>query len=400
VPSDSSIRRIVPFFPLMIVPGIVLLLAPSTVESVMHQFGFRESLGGLLQVSYFTGGVIGILLITHLMQKLGSREIVLGAVWILVAGLLAASVSPWYPLLLVFLMIVGFANGILIAFPGVYATSVCGEQSHRAQTFLYAFFSLGVLTGPLIASVLIDNLHSWRWAFALPAFLIIPLSLPIVFSNLVDIEAAVPLNRETVRKVLSFDSRLFTGLFCALLLYIAAESAVSMWLVTYMHEKLNVGLGPAHWALAGLWMGMTVGRWIIGWLLHELEPFYVAVFLSLAAAALLLIAPLTGSKTAAFIMYPAIGLAYSGIYPILIGYVADFPDDIASSVFTIFLAAGALGGAILPYAVGLVNQFAGLVPGMASIAVLLVGVTAFLFWTKGRLMASPEPVGGLESDIV
>jgi fucose permease len=99
-------------------------------------------------------------------------------------------------------------------------------------------------------------------------------------------------------------------------------------------------------------------------------------------------------------MYPAIGLAYSGIYPILIGYVADFPDDIASSVFTIFLAAGALGGAILPYAVGLVNQFAGLVPGMASIAVLLVGVTAFLFWTKGRLMASPEPVGGLESDIV
>lgn len=390
--SESSIRRIAPFFPLMIVPGIVLLLAPSTVESVMRQFGFQESLGGLLQVSYFAGGVVGILLITHLMQKLSSRDIVIGSVWILVAGLLAASVSPWYPLMLVFLVVVGFANGILIAFPGVYANFVCGEQSHRAQTFLYGFFSLGVLSGPLIASVMIDNVHSWRWAFAFPALLIIPLSLPIVFSKLVDIDAAEKLTRSTVRKVLAFDSRLFIGLFCALLLYIAAESAVSMWLVTYMHEELSVGLGPAHWALAGLWIGITVGRWIIGWLLHELEPFYVAVVLSLTAAALLLVAPLIGTKTAAFIMYPAIGLAYSGIYPILIGYVAKFPEDISSSVFTIFLAAGALGGAILPYAVGLVNQFAGLVPGMASISVLLVGVTAFLFWAKGRLMPSPETI--------
>ena len=384
----------------MIVPGIVLLLAPATVESVMAQFHFQESLGGLLQVSYFAGGVVGILIITHLMQRLSSRRIVLGAVWILVASLLVAAVSPWYPLMLAFLLIVGFANGILIAFPGVYANSVCGGQSHRAQNLLYGFFSLGVLSGPLLASFMIDTVHSWRWAFAAPALLVIPLSLPVAFSNIVDIDKAVKLSRDAVRKAVAFDGRLFAGLFGALLFYIAAESAVSMWMVTFMHEELHTGLGPAHWALAGLWAGVTFGRLLIGWLFHRAEPFYVAVFLSFAAALLLLIAPLTGSRTAAFIMYPAVGLAYSGIYPILIGYCARFPRDLSSSVFTIYLAAGAAGGAILPYVIGLVNQFAGLVPGMASISVLLIGVIAFLYWTKNRLLRGREPASALQSDIV
>ncbi len=384
--QQGTIRRIAVFFPLMIVPGIVLLLAPSTVESIMNQFKFHESLGGLLQVAYFSGGVAGILVITFLMQRFSSKRIVLGSVGILSAGLLASAVSPWYPLLLIFFVMVGFANGILIAFPGVYATSVCGEESHRAQNFLYGFFSLGVLIGPLLASVMIDNLHSWRWAVALPALLVIPLSIPVALAPIVDIEEARRLSRKVLREVLDDSSRLFIGLFAAILLYIAAESAVSMWMVTYMHERLGTGLGPAHWALAGLWAGITLGRIIMGWLLHRLEPFYVAVVLSIASALLLLAAPIAGSKGAAFVLYPAVGLAYSGIYPILVGYVSRFPEDVSSSVFTIFLAAGAAGGAVFPYAVGLVNQFAGLSLGMASIALLMVGVVCFLYWTRGSLV--------------
>lgn len=381
------------FYPMMIVPGMALLLAPSTVESVMKYYHFRESMGGLLQVSYFAGGVVGILSITFLIQRFSVKQIALSQVLIVSLSLLAASLSPWYPLLLVFLVAMGFANGILIAFPGVYVTRTCGETSHREQSRLYTFFALGVLAGPIITSLIINgNPANWRWAFRAPALLILPLSVPLLFVTFQKLEGVQKLSRRTMQVVLTFNKGLFYGLFFALLLYIAAEAAVSMWLITFLHREYGVTLHAAHWVLAGLWAGLTLGRWICGTLSERIDPFRILVFLSIASATTLLVAPLTGSKAAAMVLFPLVGLFYSGIYPFLIGYVARFPTPVSSAVFTIFVAAGAAGGAVLPYFVGLVNQFAGRTIGMCSICLPILGVLACLYWMKDHvsLAASPE----------
>ena len=390
--GDSTVKKIWPFFPLIVVPGIVLLLAPSTVKSIMENFGFHESLGGLLQVAYFSGGTAGILLITHFMQRWSAKQILLSQVMLLSVSLLAAALSPWYPLLLFFYVIAGFANGILITYPGVYATRVCGDESHRAQNLIYGFFSLGVVTSPLLAKLLSDSLHSWRWALVAPAILILPLSIPVALSRLERIEGVEKLSFEVLRKVSAFNRRLFTGLLLALLFYIAAESAVSLWLITFLEKEYKVAAGPAHLTLTALWIGITVGRWIVSFLVKKTDPYRIIVFLTVASGIVVLAAPLAGSKTASIVLYIMVGFFFSGIYPTLIGYVAWFPDNIASSVFTLFLGAGALGGAILPYLVGLVNQFAGIVTGMSSIAGLVFGVLACLFWLRGQLLGRDAPV--------
>jgi fucose permease len=375
------------FYPMMIVPGIALLLAPSLVETIMKYFHFHESLGGLLQVAYFAGGVPGILLITRLMQRFDVRQIALSQVALLSASLLAASFAPCYPLLLAFFVIAGFANGILIAFPGVYVTRVAGDSSHGAQNILYSFFSLGVVAGPLMTALIInDRVDMWRWALRAPALLILPLSVPVALVTFERLEMVKKLSRDTMREVMDFGRGLFCGLFLAILLYIAAESAVSMWLITFLKEEHDVGVGAAHWTLTGLWAGLTVGRWICGYLTRKFDPYNVLVFLAIASGVTLLAAPLTGSTVAALVMYPLIGLFYSGIYPILIGYAAWFPPDISSAVFTVFLAAGAAGGAVLPYLVGLVNQFGGLVIGMCSISIPVFGVVACLYWLRRHVL--------------
>jgi MFS transporter, FHS family, glucose/mannose:H+ symporter len=375
------------FYPLMIVPGIVLLLAPSTVETIMEFFGFRESLGGLLQVSYFAGGVIGILLITRMMQRYGVKQIALSQVALLSASLIAASFSPWYPLLLAFMLVAGFANGILIAFPGVYVTGVSGSRSHGPQNVLYSFFALGVVTGPLLSSLMInDDPAMWRWAFRAPALLIIPLAVPVALVTFRKLEGVKALSRDTMRRVLGYNRGLFYGLLGALVLYIAAESAASMWLITYLEEEHGLSGGSAHWALTGMWLGIVAGRLVCGWLTRRVDPYRVLFFLVIASGITLLVAPLTGSTAASLILYPLIGLFYSGIYPILIGYASWFPPDLNSTVFTVFVAAGAAGGAVLPYLVGLVNQFAGLVLGMSSISLALFGVLACLFWLREHVL--------------
>lgn len=397
--DEGALAKARAFYPMMIVPGIVLLLAPATVSSIMKYFDFRESLGGLLQVSYFAGGVVGILLITRLMQRFTIRKMVAYSVLLLSVSLLASAVSPWYPLLLAFFVISGFANGILIAFPGVYITRVGGSKSHHAQNLLYSFFSLGVVTGPLLASVIIrGQAPLWRWAFVVPAVLLIPLSLPALLTSFEPIKEVRRLSADTVGRVLTFNSRLFWGLLMAVLLYIAAESAVSMWLVRFLEKEYEVGFSSAHWVLTGLWAGITAGRWFFGVFLRKVDPYRVLIFLSVASALLLLVAPVSGSKTAAIVLYPLVGLFFSAIYPCLIGYIAWFPSELNPSVFTLFLAAGAAGGAFLPYLVGLVNQFVGMAAGMSLISVPLIGVVTCLFWLRGYIRRRPDPSQALSGN--
>lgn len=385
-------HKVTALYPLMFVPGIVLLLAPSTVTRIMKVLGLREGLGSLLQVSYFGGGVVGILLITRLMQKTSPRQLILSQVALLAVSLVAAALSPWYPLLLFFFVVAGVANGILITFPGVYVTRVCGEDSHRAQNILYSFFSLGVLAGPLLTRFLIDSL-SWRWAIAFPAVLIVPLSVPVAFARLDPMEDVEVLSKASLERVVEFNGRLFAGLLLAMLLYIAAESCVSMWVIRFLEKEYH--MESVHWVLTCLWAGLTVGRWICAWLSTRISPYRIATVIAAASALLLVAAPLTGSRYGALVLYPVVGLFLSGLYPFLVGYVAWFPKDLAPLVFTVFLAAGAASSAILIFASGLINQFGNLPLGMALISIPVFGVLACLRWLRSFLVERPVDMTAL-----
>jgi FHS family glucose/mannose:H+ symporter-like MFS transporter len=388
--EDGRGTNVWAFYPLMVVPGIVLLLAPASVESIMNYFHFHESLGGLIQVAYFAGGFVGIISITRLMQRFDVKQIALSQVLLLSVSLLAASFAPWYPLLLAFYLVSGIANGILIAFPGVYVTNVSGESSHQAQNILYSFFALGVLSGPLLVALVINhNDANWRWAFRLPALLILPLALPVAVLAFRRLEGVKAVSRGVVREILDWSRGFFIWLLLAIVLYIAAEAAVSMWLITFLKDEYGVRSVPAHWTLTALWAGLVVGRWICAYLSKRIDPFKLLTFLTVASALTLLVAPLTGSKAAALVMYPVLGLFYSGIYPFLIAYASWFPLELSGAVFTIFVGLGAVGGAVLPYLVGLVNQFAGVVVGMSSISIAVFGVLVCLYGLRGHVSERP-----------
>ncbi len=377
------VAKVWPFYPLMIVPGIVLLLAPSIVDELMDAFKISSGPGSLLQVSYFLGGVAGMLLITRMMQSFSVRKIMVVNILILVVSLCFCSLSPNYWVLLAIYLTCGFSNGILITFPGVYVTRMRVQTSHRDQNILYSFFSLGVVTGPLISGSIMKAL-SWRWAFAFPALLILPLALPVISMNFPAVPGVLPASRETIRKAIKFERPLFAGLIVAVLLYIAAESTVSMWVVNFMDEAHR--LSSAQWVLTLIWAGITVGRWICAPLTRRIQPYRLLLFLSSGAGFSLVLAPYVGWRYLAVFLYALTGLFCSGIYPLLIGYVARFPASVSPFVFTCMLAAGAASSAALIFASGLVNQFKGLLKfGMSLISLPIFLLLLVLFWMREHI---------------
>ena len=389
--NDTDLKFSIPnnvrvLYPLVIVPGIVHVLAPSTVRTIMEHLGFRESLGGLLQLVYFVGVLTGTLLITRFMQRFSIKQIALSQVLLLSVSLFAASAAPWYALLLFFYLFAGFANGILLTIPGVYITGVCGEASPRAQNILYGFFALGIVAGPIFPGLLARWGISWRWALAAPAILILPFAIPLVLVKLERLARVEKLSVKVLRDVLSFNRSLFLGLLFALLLYAGAKGSVSMWLVSFLERESGMGPGSAHLVLIILAALLMTGRWTCGYLSRKTDPFKILFLITAVSLVLVFIAPLLAPGKGSIILYPLVGLFGSGIFPFLVGYAAWFPSAESSAVFTSIIAGAAIGGAIFPYLIGLMNQHLNPKLGMSSIAILFLGVIACLIWIKPHVI--------------
>ncbi|MDY6795968.1 MAG: MFS transporter [Actinomycetota bacterium] len=383
---DKSIRA---FYPFMMVSGIIQILAPASINIIMQQLGIEEHLGGLFQVVYFSGLLLGTLLLTRFMQRYTIKQIMLIQALLLVASLFAASAAPWYFLLLIFFFFTGFANGTLITLPAIYATGVCGEDSPRVQNILYGFFSVGFVLGPLIAALIARENLSWRWCLAIPAMLALPLMVPIALTGMKKIPKPDKLSIASLRKILSFNRSLFIGLVLAFLLYAAGNASVKTWLVTFLEIEKGMVSGSAHVVLVGTATSLTLGRWACSYLSRNIDPLDILTFISISAGILVFLAPLPSSKAASIVLYLLLGFANSGIYPFLIGYSAWFPEGESSVVITSAVAAAGVGGIIFPYLIGILNQHINPILGMSSASVFAMGVVACVFWIKPHVIKSP-----------
>jgi predicted MFS family arabinose efflux permease len=374
------------FYPFMVVCGVVQILAPSSISIIMRHLGIEESLGGLLQTVYFSGLLIGTLLLTRFMQRFTVKQIMLAQASLLVVSLLAASLAPWFLLLLLFFLFTGFANGTLLTLPAIYIAQLYGEESPRMQNILYGFLSMGFVFGPLIAAYIVRAELSWRWCIAIPALLAIPLALPLALAKLQKLPAPRKLSVSVLRDVLSFNRSLFIGLVLAFLLYAAAQASVNTWLVSFLEIERGMVSGAAHLVLVGIAASLTLGRFICGYLAGRINPFDILVSITLASGVLVFLAPLPDSKAASVILYMFLGLTYSGINPFLIVYSAWFPQGESSAVLTAIISAGAVGGVFFPYLIGLLNQNANPIVGMSSVSIFIIGVIACVHWIKPHVI--------------
>ncbi len=383
--TRDEYRRIRVLLPLMVFPGFVIMLPGSTVENIMKHYGFRESLGGLANVVCFLGVTLAILSLTHLMKMLSTRELLVGTCLTLSISLLACSASPWYPVFLIFFLIAGAATGVLIAFPGIYVINVFGEKSAHGQNILYGFASLGQVLSPIVSGLIINNGLSWRWAYVVPAALILPLVLIMSGSDLINLTHVQTLSLKMVRLISRDNRALFWGLLLGVTLYMGAASSVALWVIRYFDESFAKIIIEPHLVLAAVWVGITLGRLLCGVLSHWVKPYYILLAIVTAATIFLFATPLLGSQKAALALYPLIGLMLSGIFPMLVSYTAKFSPEHSGIVFTLYVAIGAVGGMVLPYIIGLFSQFGNIPLAMAMIGVPMLALLCIILRLRNLL---------------
>ncbi|CAH1055340.1 MFS transporter [Paenibacillus pseudetheri] len=379
--------------------GLAHVVLGSILPVLLQHYDQNYSAGGQLIFSQFTGFLAGVLVSPLLNRRFGKRGgIIIATALLLTAEIAYAFLPPW-EWMYVIAVAAGFGFGMIEAVIGTIIIGAVTEGTAIAMSRLEVLFGIGALVMPLIASPLIAT-GAWRLAFLIVAgFSLLSLILwgRGHFGNLQRI-----LDERAPRKVsasphfsqsstqLPYKGKQWILLSIFILfffLYVGTEMSLVNFMPAIFIAKLGMTESAAALTVTFFWLAMSTGRLFAGVIAEKIS--YRVYILSSCLLTLLLLAlfPFTDNRLAAFIVIMLLGLFMSGIFSIALVFSSKMLPGAEESTPSIMIAAGGVGGALLPLFMGWsmdhlkVAQTAGLLAGFATFLFLL-SIAAWRFQSR------------------
>src|SRR5258707_1495941 len=332
-----------------------------------------------------TMGYLGASLNTGLlMVKLGERRFLLLSLVIFSLGMTLYGLRPPYAFFLCAGLVVGFGGGMIDAGLNVYIASL--PNNGRLLNYLHAFYGIGALLGPLVASGLLALALGWQVTYLvwLALALLILLSIWFVFRPHERLLQNQPETESQADNLLRATLRL-RGVWLAaffLLFYVGAEVGLGNWGYSFLTLARS---GPAlfsAWVISGYWCGLTLGRLTLANLIPRLGIRRM-ITLCLGGVVLggLLAWMLPGIWGAAC-SFCLIGFALGPLYPTMIALMPQLvAPRLVSSAIGFLPCLGCSGSCLLPLPAGNLVQHLGywtLLPFALVLTLLMWGVWLLL----------------------
>lgn len=329
-----------------------------------------------------------------LTERLGLRWLLMLGTMTFLLGLLGFGVELPFILLLPSRLLIGLGVGLLETGFNLYVST---RPRHATQlNYLHAFYGVGALVGPLLASAILALLWGWNIVYLLMGALSLPLllGLAILFSSPHAETPAHAKEPSNSGNVLSATVKLpvvwFAGLF--LLIYVGIEVSLGNWSYSFLLEARQQGTVSAGWIVSGFWLGLTLGRFILQALAERLgvstKALMYACILGLAIGLLLIwLVPL---GTIAAIGLCFIGFSLAPIYPLTVAIAPKLvPARLGPSTIGLLVSVSIIGLAVFPWAAGILAQALGiwtLLPYTLALTIVLIGLWGYL----ARQAETPE----------
>ena len=346
--------------------------------------------GGVLQSAMCAGGFVALAASARIIHRLGDLKTTLLAAILTTIGFVGmGTLGGLYPLsasAFCFGLGVGL-NSISshIIFPRYYPHKVASALSK-----LNTFYGVGALTGPLIALLLSNFKISYNWIFwgagiytaCICAFLAATAKKTGATVQANAPRGKAPDNKKILIGLLKHP--LLLGLATINFLYVGIEGTVGTWIYSFVQRAEHFDATTASTAISLLWAGLTFGRMASTRACLKINPKYVTMTAMLIlTASIFTVALIHAGQTLTLLVVLAIGFGLGPIFPTIIAQSATrFPKD-SSITTSVIIAAGCIGGMLLPWMGGhaLVNlgatQFMLGTGALAAILPILLAVTLF-----------------------
>ncbi|MCR4403659.1 MAG: MFS transporter [Firmicutes bacterium] len=352
--------------------GMTNTMTGPLLPSLRLDYQLSLSRAGSLFTVQFAGFILSVLVGGVLADTFGKRKFVVATTAILICGLtlIGCFRNVWLLDLGFFAMGVGFGG-----FDAGLAPLVGDLNAHRrafALNLLHTFFGVGALVGPLWAGYIVAGSVTWRYAYLAMAACSLVFLLAFGARRIAPrLGAPRPAGEKPSRERLSslaFDRRLMllAGLVCV---YVGVESGVSAWVFSFLTAALRATREVATGAVSLFWASLTLGRLVSAYVSERLgHSSFIACCCagSVLAGLPLMMGPGVGAALASCV---ALGFFFSGIFPTIMAQGTSLFPGSTGSVTGMLVAAGAAGGAVFPWLIGLVSDAFSLSTGMLLIPV-------------------------------
>lgn len=351
------------------------------LPSIMITYDLTPATVTLLFVSQISGYILAALTSSLVSSFLGLGRMLFLAASLLTIALLLYALSPAWLLLVAAGTLLGLGIGLIDA--GVNTYVVQDSRSAHLIGLLHGFYGVGALLGPAIATTLLAMGMNWRQVYGVLAgivsFLMVSVLTAILchYSPMIkrDSTSQTPAWKNLGRS-LQNPIVLLTGLL--LLVYVGLEAAIGNWAYTVQTVARQTPALIAGYSVSAYWLGLTVGRFILGYFLRSLGAVRtISMSLVLLVLGLLFWWQLPDQ----WISLPLIGFALAAIFPATIWLIPKrLPDDLVPAAVSIATSAASFGAALIPTGIGWLANWVGLAIIPALMLPLAIVMVSLHYW--------------------
>lgn len=309
--------------------------------------------GGTIISSFFSGKMI---------KKFGTGKVTTFSVFLTAMGLLGVYFAPSFIWICLLAVPLGLGAG---AVDSALNNFVANHYEAKHMNWLHCFWGIGATSGPFIMSFYLLKENGWRSGYAtigiIQSILVVCLllSLPLwrKFEDSKEEEkkGSTSINVRTLLKLPGAKPTLI-----AFLCYCGIELTTGLWASSFLvfNSVLSAGLA-AKW-VSLYYLGITVGRFLAGFLsmkLNNKQMIRVGQLICLLGAVLLMIPFSNNFKLVGLIL---IGLGCAPIYPAMLHETPNkFGKDLSQEIMGIQMATAYVGSTIVPPLFGMLSKFSG-----------------------------------------
>lgn len=362
--------------------GFVDNLKGATLSNLLVDLDFSYAQGGSILFAAYLGFFIATLAAGVLADSVGNRRILILAGGLICVGILAfAAASTFWPLFGA-MLIVGLGMGCIEVSGNGLIVQLHPLNRGRYLNLLATFHGIGALLVPLYAGWLLNAGVSWRQVFQYS------LPLAVLLTAVFVLTPAPAKSPKKPAEASGFDwqavgklgfTRQMIWFYAAIAFYVGAELGIGAWIVEFLQRSKGFSLTGATGFLS-LFFGMIMLGRVVGSFVVERLGYVRSVLGAATGGLICLLIGIFGPPSLA-VFVPICGLFFSIIFPTITAVVSDVNPAKTNTILGLLFAAGGVGGALGPWAIGVASNSLGIQLGFALVAVyclLVIGAVAMV----------------------
>lgn len=343
--------------------GLPDSLLGSAWPVIYSDIGVPLSYMGILTMIVSGCTIISSLMSDRLTRKLGTCAVTIVSVFLTAVALLGYSFADSFVALVLLSVPYGLGAGAIDAALNNY---VAVHYSAKHMSWLHCFWGVGTIISPSIMSYALTH-YSWSTGYRIVAVLQLAIGAAMLLS--------IPLwkvngqggaqEKDSDGKALGIPAAIkipgVPSLLLAFFGYCAMESTATSWAATYLVEAKNLDEASAAAFGALVFLGITVGRFIGGFLMDKLGNLKMIRLGTAIIACGLLILIFSGKSTVVSVIgLGIVGLGCAPIYPCIINSTpSNFGTENSGAIIGIQMASAYIGTTFMSPLFGLLAKSMG-----------------------------------------